>query len=57
MTVNMFRRFLYMLSKYLGDYQALSSQRKGAIQRRVARRVTGKVLGRTLMRGIGKMWR
>jgi hypothetical protein len=57
MTVNRFRGLLYTLAKYLGDYQALTSKRKGAIPRRVARRVAGKVTGRTLMKGIGKLWR
>lgn len=57
MTVNQFRRVLYTLAKYLGDYQAVTSKRKGSIQRRVGRRIAGKVMGRTVMRGIGKLWR
>ena len=57
MTINQFRRKLYIVAKYLGDIQALTSKRKGAIKRRVARRIAGKVMGRTVMRGIGKMFR
>ena len=57
MTINQFRRKLYIVAKYLGDIQALTSKRKGAIKRRVTRRIAGKVMGRTVMRGIGKMFR
>lgn len=48
MSVNKFRGFLYTLAKYLGDYQALTSKRKGAIPRRIGRRVAGKMTGRLL---------
>ena len=53
MTLNKFRRFLYTLSKYLGDAQAVTSKRKGSISRRVGRRIAGKGTGRLL----GKLFR
>ena len=53
MTINKFRRFLYALAKYSGDVQALTSPRKGAITRRIGRRLAGKATGRAL----GKLFR
>ena len=57
MTINKFRSLLYTVAKLLGDVQAVRSNRKGAIQRRIARRVAGKVMGRTVMRGIGGLFK
>lgn len=51
MTLNKFRRFLYTLSKYLGDAQAVTSKRKGSISRRVGRRIAGRITGK----GLGKL--
>lgn len=48
MTLNQFRGLLYALAKYLGDLQALTSPRKGAIPRRIGRRIAGKITGRFL---------
>lgn len=53
MTLNKFRRFLYMLSKYLGDAQAITSKRKGSVSRRVGRRIAGRITGK----GLGKLFR
>ena len=57
MTIAKLRSWLYPLAKYLGDVQALTSPRKGAVQRRITRRIAGKVTGRTVMRGVGKLFR
>lgn len=57
MTIAQFRAMIYPLAKYLGDLQALTSKRKGAVQRRITRRIAGKVTGKTLMKGIGGMWK
>ena len=48
MTIAKIRAWLYPLAKYLGDAQALTSKRKGAIPRRIGRRIAGKVTGRAL---------
>lgn len=48
MTINRIRSWLYPLAKYLGDIQALTSKRKGAIPRRVGRRIAGYFTGRAL---------
>lgn len=48
MTINRIRSWLYPLAKILGDLQALTSKRKGAIPRRVGRRIAGKITGRAL---------
>ena len=53
MTLNQFRGWLYRIAKYSGDVQALTSKRKGAISRRVGRRIAGKATGRML----GKLFR
>jgi hypothetical protein len=53
MTLNKFRRFLYALSKYLGDAQAVTSKRKGSVSRRVGRRIAGRITGK----GLGKLFR
>ena len=50
MTINQFRRKLYLLAKVLGDVQAVRSPRKGAVSRRVARRIAGRITGRALAR-------
>jgi hypothetical protein len=57
MTLSKFRSILYNTAKALGDVQAVTSKRKGAIERRVARRIAGKVTGRTVMKGIGGLFR
>lgn len=54
MTINQFRRWLYRITKYSGDLQALTSERKGAVSRRVGRRVAGWATGRFLL---GKLFR
>lgn len=48
MSINKFRRFLYTLAKYLGDAQAVTSKRKGAVSRRVGRRAAGRITGKAL---------
>lgn len=53
MTLNKFRRFLYTLSKFLGDAQAITSKRKGSVSRRVGRRIAGRITGK----GLGKLFR
>ena len=53
MTINQLRSVLYGAAKYLGDAQALLSPRKGAIIRRIARRIAGRLTGIAL----GKMFR
>jgi hypothetical protein len=53
MKINQFRRVLYAVAKYLGDAQALTSKRKGAVWRRIGRRIAGKGTGRLL----GKLFR
>ncbi|MBC7155631.1 MAG: hypothetical protein H5U19_13685 [Rhodobacteraceae bacterium] len=50
MTFNKFRRFLYTLAKYLGDAQAVTSKRKGAMSRRVGRRIAGRITGKGLVK-------
>lgn len=53
MTLNKFRRFLYTFSKYLGDVQAVTSKREGAVTRRIGRRIAGRIAGK----GLGKLFR
>lgn len=53
MTLNTARRFLYSLSKLLGDAQAFTSKRKGSVSRRVGRRIAGRITGK----GLGKLFR
>ena len=53
MRLNKFRKFLYALAKYSGDAQALTSKRKGAVTRRIGRRVAGKLTGK----GLGKLFK
>ena len=53
MSINKIRSFLYFAAKILGDVQALTSKRKNAIPKRIARRAAGKVTGRIL----GKIFR
>jgi hypothetical protein len=53
MTLNKFRRFLYALSRYLGDAQAVTSKRKGSVSRRVGRRIAGRITGK----GLGKLFK
>lgn len=50
MKINGLRSWLYTAAKILGDVQAVTSDRPGAVQRRVVRRVAGKLTGR----GLGK---
>lgn len=57
MTIAKLRSWMYPLAKYLGDVQAVQSKRKGSISRRVTRRLAGKITGRTIMRGIGRMFK
>ena len=47
MSINKFRGFLYLLAKLLGDFNAV---RKGKVGQRIARRLTGKGLGRLMGR-------
>lgn len=53
MTLNQFRSWLYAAAKYSGDVQALLSPRRGAILRRIARRIAGNITGHAL----GKLFR
>ncbi|WP_203416591.1 hypothetical protein [Paracoccus sp. MKU1] len=48
MTINQFRSFLYAFARGLGDVQALTSKKPGAVPRRIGRRVAGKLTGRLL---------
>ncbi len=48
MSVNKTRGFLYWLAKLLGDWQAVSSGDPKKMGKRVARRTTGKAVGRTM---------
>lgn len=48
MSLSKFRGWIYFIAKFLGDVQAITSPRKGAISRRIQRRVAGKVTGRFL---------
>lgn len=48
MSINKTRSWLYLIAKILGDIQAVRSPRKGAISRRIGRRVAGKVTGHIL---------
>jgi len=45
--MNKFRSFLYWLARLLGDINAIQ---KGKIGQRIARRLAGKIVGRTIMR-------
>ena len=49
LTIPKVRRSLYRSARILGDVQAV---RRGRVSRRIARRGVGKLLGRTLMRGL-----
>lgn len=51
--MNQFRSFLYGLAKFLGDIQAIRSPRKGAIPRRIGRRIAGRAAGK-ILRGLFK---
>lgn len=53
MSISKFRGWLYFIAKILGDVQAVKSKRKGAIKRRIGRRIVGKMSGRM----IGKVFR
>lgn len=53
MTLSKFRGWLYFIAKIAGDVQAVRSPRKGAITRRIGRRLAGKATGRAL----GKLFR
>ncbi len=48
MSVHKTRGFLYKLAKFLGDFQAVSSGNPGKMGKRIARRTTGKAVGRSL---------
>jgi hypothetical protein len=48
-TIPKVRGSLYRSARILGDIQAV---RTGRVSRRIARRGVGKLLGRTLMRGL-----
>ncbi len=54
MTINKIRSLLYPLAKYLGDLQAILSKRKGAVGRRVGRRVAGHITGKHILGGLFK---
>lgn len=53
MTINKFRRSGYSFLKFLGDVQAVTSNRPGAVRKRVGMRVGGKLTG-WLLREIRK---
>lgn len=48
MNINKTRSKLYKTAKILGDVQALTSKRKGAVGRRIKRRLLGKLFGRMM---------
>jgi len=48
MTINQLRKKLYVIGKILGDIQALTSSKKGSVQRRIKRRILGKIFGRLM---------
>lgn len=48
MTINQFRGWLYLIAKLLGDVQAITSKRRGAVPRRIGRRAAGWATGRML---------
>ncbi|WP_419924934.1 hypothetical protein [Candidatus Poriferisocius sp.] len=50
MSINRTRSFLYKLSKFLGDVNAV---KRGRVGKRIARRALGKATGR----GMGKLFR
>ena len=50
LTINKTRGFLYLLAKWLGDFQAA---RKGRVGKRIARRAAGRATGK----GLGKLFR
>ena len=50
MTINQLRTVLYKVAKYLGDVQALTSKKPGAIPKRIARRLAGRATGKLLGR-------
>ncbi len=54
MTINKIRSLLYPLAKHLGDLQAILSKRKGAVGRRVGRRVAGHITGKHILGGLFK---
>lgn len=45
MSINKTRKFLYLLSRGLGDVQAV---KRGKVGKRIKRRVAGKITGRIL---------
>lgn len=47
-TIALVRKIGYPLLKYLGDVQAITSDKPGAIERRIARRAAGKVTGHAM---------
>jgi hypothetical protein len=49
-SVNKTRGFLYLLAKFLGDFQAT---RKGRVGKRIARRAAGRATGK----GLGKLFK
>ena len=50
LTINKTRGFLYLLAKWLGDFQAA---RKGRVGKRIARRAAGRATGN----GLGKIFK
>lgn len=48
MSINKTRGFVYILAKFLGDFQALSSGSPKKMGKRVARRAAGKATGKAL---------
>jgi hypothetical protein len=50
LSISKIRGWLYLVARLLGDVSAV---RKGAVGKRVARRVTGKASGRILRKLIG----
>lgn len=49
-TITKTRGFLYLLAKFLGDFQAV---RKGRVGKRIARRAAGRATGK----GLGKIFK
>lgn len=48
MSINKFRSVLYTTAKYLGDVQALTSKKEGAVKKRIFRRILGYMFGKSI---------
>lgn len=48
LTLNKVRGGMYRSAKYLGDVQALTSSKDGAVTRRIGRRIVGRFFGQLM---------